>query len=104
MLLGLISFLWADFSANVLVSANSGSHNKMPDIIVDGNGTIHVVWINNDDNKNYVLCEASEALKKKIIQNYYSNSKEFTNLKIIDTGKVVYCQMYHGFKSYSRNH
>ena len=25
--------------------------------------------------------------KKKIIQNYYSNSKEFTNLKIIDTGK-----------------
>ena len=25
--------------------------------------------------------------KKKKIQNYYSNSKEFTNLKIIDTGK-----------------
>ena len=60
MLLGLISFLWADFSANVLVSANSGSHNKMPDIIVDGNGTIHVVWINNDDNKNLFYANSSD--------------------------------------------
>ena len=25
--------------------------------------------------------------KKKVIQNYYLNSKEFTNLQIIDTGK-----------------
>ena len=59
-LLGMISFLWADFSANVLVSANSGTHNKMPDIAVDDNGTVHVLWINNDNNKNLFYANSTD--------------------------------------------
>ena len=51
-LISLLSILCADFSANVQVSANSGSYNKMPDVAVDDAGAIHVIWINNDNNKN----------------------------------------------------
>jgi len=54
------TFLLADFSANVQVSANAGSYNKMPDIAVDGNGTVHVVWINNDNNKNVFYAKSTD--------------------------------------------
>ena len=60
MLLGLISLLWADFGSNVQISENSGSHNKMPDIIVDETGTIHVIWINNDNDKNIYYANSSD--------------------------------------------
>lgn len=56
----MISILWADFGANVHVSANSGSHNKMPDITVDETGTIHIIWINNDNDKNILYTNSSD--------------------------------------------
>lgn len=55
-----LSFIYADFGANVLVSDNAGSHNKMPDITVDVSGNIHVVWINNDNNTNIFYARSTD--------------------------------------------
>lgn len=59
-IMSFLSILFADFSANVHVSANAGSFNKMPDIAVDENGTIHAVWINNDNNKNLFYAKSTD--------------------------------------------
>ena len=59
-IISLLSILCADFSANVQVSANAGTHNKMPDVAVEDNGTVHVVWINNDNNKNVFYAKSTD--------------------------------------------
>ena len=49
---GFISILWADFGPNVNISEGLGTLNKRPDIAIDINNTIHVVWVNANDNAN----------------------------------------------------
>ena len=55
-----LTFIFADFGANILVSDNAGTHNKMPDITVDDNGSVHVVWINNDNNTNIYYAKSND--------------------------------------------
>ena len=45
----------------------------------------HIMRIFTSQGYNEFIIAAG--FKKKIIQNYYSRSKEFPNLKVIDTGK-----------------
>ena len=51
-IVGLISILEADFGPNINISEGLGTLNKRPDITVDINNIIHVVWINADNNPN----------------------------------------------------
>jgi len=55
-----LTFIFADFGANILVSDNAGTHNKMPDITVTDDGTIHVVWVNNDNNANIYYAKSTD--------------------------------------------
>lgn len=55
-----ISILCTEFSANLNISEGTGTHNKMPDITVDETGTIHIIWINNDNNKNILYTNSSD--------------------------------------------
>ena len=48
-IVGFISILEADFGPNINISEGLGTLNKRPDITVDINNIIHVVWINADN-------------------------------------------------------
>ncbi len=60
-IISMLSILWADFGANILVSTNSGIYNKMPDVAVDDAGAIHVIWINyENNNKNLFYANSTD--------------------------------------------
>ena len=59
-IVGLISILWADFGPNVNISEGLGTLNKRPDITIDINNIIHVVWVNADDNANVYYARSED--------------------------------------------
>jgi len=59
-IVGLISILGADFGPNINVSEGLGTLNKRPDIAVDINNIIHVVWINADNNANVYYARSED--------------------------------------------
>ena len=59
-IIGLISILEADFGPNINISEGLGTLNKRPDITVDINNIIHVVWINADNNPNIYYARSED--------------------------------------------
>ena len=59
-IVGLISILEADFGPNINISEGLGTLNKRPDITVDINSIIHVVWINADNNPNIYYARSED--------------------------------------------
>ena len=59
-IVGFISILEADFGPNINISEGLGTLNKRPDITVDINDIIHVVWINADNNPNIYYARSED--------------------------------------------